>query len=680
MFQLSRRPILTNFKKYTLYSFCLLCVLSFFQLESIWHHKTTAQWPSLLWVTLILSSIVKTFWLEIDRYLPPIPSWPKVSLNETHPVKVITNPAHLTIELSCVLVIIWLLLFIPNLDALNARLLLTGNAQRDNNTFVSGPAFAASMGLTPVVDVRSLYGVGLPIMFTTAIKLTQSEFSYLGQSRILMWCMIIYYFLWYILLRLCVRSWILALGILLFCLQLKVFGPGAGVLNLYGGLNTTPIRFFFDIFFLLCLAGHGLTRSKWWLWSAAMFVGLQMFYVFAPGACIWVAWVVYLAWSQKDKIRQQTLCLTDLIKLICLVLLPIVVFLLGNAICVGHHILTQTFWYHFSEQVRYSNEGMWLFPYFSVLFDNPFHFFVAIAVLLLYLFSITRALVMETKRDTRDIRPGIIIALCAYGIMDYHQFIMISQSTVLFRHATLFVTVLGFWVSFGFNYVNAWQRTLLPWGIILAGVFCLAHNPMTQCYPNILNVSKDPNVDLRLPQTPSINKDSLRYPAKLKLSVNALGEKDEDLRTEKDFPSDAALTHYVHELFDFNKDAALIDSLTSPTERVAIISSHELLLLAQAHRKPFFYIFPLLCPRPMKMRVYPVDELFSQENIDLTLEQIDRQKPPFIFIHKVLLQMFVPGIYTFSSYGTVEIIKHVLKDYMAYKDGYYLTALRRIAP
>ena len=82
----------------------------------------------------------------------------------------------------------------------------------------------------------------------------------------------------------------------------------------------------------------------------------------------------------------------------------------------------------------------------------------------------------------------------------------------------------------------------------------------------------------------------------------------------------------------------------------------------------------------MKMRVYPVDELFSQENIDLTLEQIDRQKPPFIFIHKVLLQMFVPGIYTFSSYGTVEIIKHVLKDYMAYKDGYYLTALRRIAP
>ena len=65
----------------------------------------------------------------------------------------------------------------------------------------------------------------------------------------------------------------------------------------------------------------------------------------------------------------------------------------------------------------------------------------------------------------------------------------------------------------------------------------------------------------------------------------------EDMRTEDDFKNDAELVEYYRSHFDFQQDAALIDRLTKPDERVALISSFETKILIQAKRAPFFYHF-----------------------------------------------------------------------------------------
>jgi hypothetical protein len=659
--------IFNGFKKYVLMSFGWFVLMAFLQLQAVLHTANPQPWAHILWWATAACFTSKALWPLINKFFPEIPVLPLRKLPHRRPPAFSSPGWAMAVELLLVAVFIWLILFIPDLRSLDARLLVTGNAQRDNNTFISGPTFAVSMGLVPVVDVRSLYGVGLPVMFNAVIKMTHGVFSYLAQSRILMWTMIIYYFLWYVLVRGCVRWWPLSLGILLFCLQLKVFGPGAGAINLYGGLNITPVRFFFDIFFLLTVLGHAATLRRSFLWIAALWVGTQMFYVLAPGLCLLIAWGAYLMWARLPWIESMRLFL-----------LPLAVFFGINFLCIGGHIFSPDFWRHYTEQMRYSNDGMWLFPYFSLVCDR-FRFFISLMVLVLFLFSMTITWVLRQSRP-QDIRLAMIFVLSAYGLMDYQQFIMIAESSVLFRHATLFVTVAGLWVSFLLDYAGPGVRRAAAFGLVLAGLFCLSQNPKVLAYPNLLIRSKNPNIDLTLPQSPIINKDVMQYPAVFKLPVNALGQTDEDFRTEKDFSSDRDLVNYVDGLFDFKQDAALIDSLTSPQERVALISSHELPILAAAQRKPFFYVFPLLCPRPMKMRVFPVDELFSQENLDLTLRQIDEQKPRFIFIHKVLMSPTIPQAYVYDSYATVKIIEHVRETYVPYKDGYYLMVLKRAAP
>ena len=226
---LSRKPsYFDSLKKYALVSLVCFSFIGFFQIQAVRHAPVNHPWVVGLWVSIALAMTSKFFWPEINRILPAVPVEPEFQWRLTQPSPGNNKPSALSMELLCIGFFIWWMLFIPDLQALNARFLLFSNAYSENNTFISGPVFGVNMGLVPDVDIRSLYGVGLPVLFNAVLRFTYGEFSYPAQSHIIMWVLITYYFLWYVFLRMGVRSRIMAFGIFLFVLHLKVFSARAG--------------------------------------------------------------------------------------------------------------------------------------------------------------------------------------------------------------------------------------------------------------------------------------------------------------------------------------------------------------------------------------------------------------------------------------------------------------------
>jgi hypothetical protein len=202
-------------------------------------------------------------------------------------------------------------------------------------------------------------------------------------------------------------------------------------------------------------------------------------------------------------------------------------------------------------------------------------------------------------------------------------------------------------------------------------------------YPNIFNFSRNPNTDALvndiIPGQSSgfMNDVSMEFPEQYKLPLNSLGERDENLRTENNFSSDEEMTKYYREEYTFEQDAALIRSLTTEGQKVPVISSQEIPLLMQAGRKPFFYTFPLLVGRPMKLRTFPTDEIWSKENLEGAVKQMDDEKPEYIFVQRIFLNTPLPQFYYFQYYAVVQLMDYVQRYYEPLREGQYLMAMKR---
>lgn len=163
-----------------------------------------------------------------------------------------------------------------------------------------------------------------------------------------------------------------------------------------------------------------------------------------------------------------------------------------------------------------------------------------------------------------------------------------------------------------------------------------------------------------------------------KLPVNDSGNVQEDIRTEDDFKNDADLVAFYRHHFDFSQDAALIQGLTKPGERVALISSFEAKILIQAHRAPFFYHFPMLSSRPMTFRTWPADAAHIPSFQSDIINEIQRFSPMYIFMEKVFLQDSLPPSYQENNGRVLAVVNYIKAHYQLYQNGQYLAALKRI--
>jgi len=222
------------------------------------------------------------------------------------------------------------------------------------------------------------------------------------------------------------------------------------------------------------------------------------------------------------------------------------------------------------------------------------------------------------------------------------------------------------------------------WGVLLGiSAFALFSNHAYLSYPNIFNFSPNP---ILAPAVKWPNKDLPYYfnnvprniNPSLKLPANSLGDKDEGLKIETDFKTDAELKDYFNSEFDYSLDATLIDSLTLSNQPVPLISSFETRILMQADRKPFFYYFPLIDSRPRRMRMFPFSELWTINRLNVTINQFEQSKPQYVFMERILLTRQVPELYESIYPELLYILAYLDKYYRPYRYGKYLVALKRI--
>jgi hypothetical protein len=128
---------------------------------------------------------------------------------------------------------------------------------------------------------------------------------------------------------------------------------------------------------------------------------------------------------------------------------------------------------------------------------------------------------------------------------------------------------------------------------------------------------------------------------------------------------------------NFKEDIALIRRYTSGADRVPLISSFEIKMLMDANRQPYFYYFPLIISRPMTMRSLARASIYTQTQMQKTINALEKDKPEYIFIEKLFCARPLPD-YIYQEYASLLLLTdYVLKNYEAKDQGKFLLALKR---
>jgi len=579
------------------------------------------------------------------------------------------------------ILVIMLLIYMPDTERVMAMIFM-GDWLHHFDFFVMSVGWASLWGQLPYVNVLSQYGIGLPLIFA---KITQffGGFDYVPALNVMMWFVIIYFIFTYLLVRLWLRSaWMAGVAFLLV-FRLQMFHYGVSPL-IWSVPSASPLRFGLDVLWMAALWQHLKLGQSRWLIAAALYSGFAVYYMTSGGMCVFVTFYIYLmAFILVPPLRHQifnTLARRQIFYLSWA--LPI-----GSAgiffVTTYHgHLNTSGFWHHLLDYMQvFSNRGA--MPMFeSLKYRHFWAFFMSMFVLFAYLATLLYAgICLYTEKGQRELLfPAL---LCIYGLANYQYYVVRSAPTSYYVDALPFVLVVCFWLMQCLKLMPLLWQNRVKIAAVLLSFYALLTNQNYLAYPNLLNFSRNPMTDnlviQRFPDRQGYFNNMYKNTKEAdKLSLNDLGTTQEDIRTEDDFKSDTALVDYYRSHFDFSSDAALIQRLTDPRERVALISSFETKILIQAKRAPFFYHFPLLSSRPMTFRSFPVDAAHVPSFQSDTINEIQTQRPLYIFMEKVFLQDLLPASYQENNDRLLSLLTYIKSHYHAVEDGQYLVAFKRI--
>lgn len=573
-------------------------------------------------------------------------------------------------------------IFIPHTEALVARMFI-GEQFHHNDSFVFGPAWAYLSGCALDADVISQYGLGMPVIIGLLAKYS-GGFSYLNVVQVMIGMCILYYLCCYLFLRFWLKSPVLSLAAILFAIKTQMFHTGVyPVVFTYG--SATVIRYFFDIFFLYAVWMYIRRARGIWLVLAAAICGTALFHITAEGIYLTATFYFYLLicfmggiWH-KD-IFPSKLKFFSAVGYAGLALLTAFGLLYLTQ---GRHIFTAEFWHNTGEFIEYFLSGFGLTPIYESL-QNRFYLaslmgFIIPLVYVLTLLAVA-GLIYYRKIHQRHL---LVVILCVYGLGLYHYYIARSAVTSYYAVAIPYVFILAFWVKEALVYLPKQKAQRLALGILAVSAFSLFTTHDFIAYPNVFNLSRNPMVDpvvvQRLPNSRMsyFNHLFVQYPDAFKFPLNSLGEKDEDLRAHTDFSSDDELVAYYRKEFDFTEDAKLISDLTPEGSKVALLSSFEIKMLMQAKRKPFFYYYPMVISRPLRMRMFVVNSVYTIDQLKKTIGQLEGAKPEYVFMEKIFLNNYVPQAYFHDSPGFMPVLDYVQKNYLPAAYGKFLVAMKR---
>lgn len=573
---------------------------------------------------------------------------------------------------------IFLVIYMPDLQAVVAMMYM-GDYFHNWDASLLGGVYAITQGLIPCIDVNITYGLGASVMIAKMLNLT-GGFDYTKIISIVMWIGIIYFVLWFLLLRRFLASTLLAFAAIVFAMRMHMFTQMIDPF-IWVQIVSSVFRYCFDIGVFWMLWMHIQTRRTFFLAAGAFFVslglyhmlqtGIYMFLVFGLYTCV-SAFVPCLGGRRDFKIwRDHALMIGS-------------VFVwtgLWFYWSVGTHLFEGLFLKNLTGYGSYFIKGAFEGPLTVPLSsNNPVS---SIGGLLYPVFCLASFLyvageVIVGKARGRDVFAGL---LALYGL-EGHSYYMLMV-TQWYTMGISGVFLLFYWITKVLENVPVHWRKPITWGLVAASIFCLVTNRWFIGYPNLLNFSRNPIVDTRVAfrvgphLIPYFHQLYADFPESIKLPVNSLGEKDEQLKFEKDFPDDDALKTYYTQQTAWPEDTALIRRLTPEGGKAAVLSSFEILLLQKADRKPFFYYFPLINSRPLTVRNFMVTCLFAYPQIQKTLDQLEFQKPPYIFMERVFLTPQVPQVYVYEYDDLIILLRYVFANYEPYEVGKYLVAMKR---
>ncbi len=558
-------------------------------------------------------------------------------------------------------------LFIPNMEAVIARAYV-GEQVHHIDMFIMAPGWASLKGARMDVDQICQYGVGMPGVIAHLAQVL-GGFNYVPVLNLIMWGCIVYFILWFWLLRWWWGSGAIAMATVVAGIALQMFHPGVYPL-VFTYPSTTVMRHPLDIVFFAGLLIYVRTDRWMWLVMSAVACGVSIFYLDSTGLSMLVAFAACLG---VLGLRQPSL--PPGLKLAGLLALAGTLALVLFYWAVGDQVWTKTFWHQMTETAEYFISGIGNHPMHNSFLEGRFWTAVwGYVIPCIYGFTfLNSAALLATKRGgTEHIWP---ISVSVYGLGLYHYYIAHSIG-ISYGPAILPVVFL----------IGGWLQKYKTWHVpVLAVVsILLMVNPMWHSYPHVWDAGKNPMVNPAiakpLPDGSTYFAHLFRHdPESAKLPLNSLGSADEQLFTESDFANDEQLVDYFHKDFDFAKDAHLIDSITSPSDKVPVISSFETRILMQADRRPFFYYFPLLNARPKHMRTLVFNFLHTStlRYNSKALNQLEEEKPPFIFMEKIFLNENVPDFYALRGENILAIINYVQAKYVPYTEGEYLVVMKR---
>lgn len=576
-------------------------------------------------------------------------------------------------------------IFMPDLQRVIA-LAYMGDWLHHFDFLLMSVGWASLWGQLPYADVISQYGVGLPMIFANIIHALGS-FDYVSALGVMMWFVIIYFVLMYILVKAWLKSALIAGVAFLLVFRLQMFHYGVSPLVWIVG-SASPIRFGGDILWLAAILFHLRTRQSRWLVAAAIYSGFALFYMTSVGMSVMASFYVYLFVIAIIPSLRREMISQDPIKLgwfCCSWILPILSAFVFFGVTLKGHIFQKEYWNNLTEYLLLFSHAGALPMWESLKYRHFWAFFMSMVLPFTYMATLLYmgvCLYLE-KSPTERLFTAV---LCVYGLANYQYYVVRAAITSYYVDVLPFVFIVCFWFARVLELMPIiWQKRLKAAAVFLS-FYALLTNQNYLAYPNLINPSRNPITDnLVIQRYPDrqgyFNLMYKKVKEEDKLPMNNLGDTQEDMRTEDDFKNDTELVDYVKRQLDFSQDVGLIQRLTKPHDRVALISSFETKILIEANRPPFFYDFPLLSSRPMTFRSFPTDAAHTPVFLEDTVGAIAKRRPKYVFMEKVFLQRSLPASYYEGNdrrlTRVMEVVDYVWAHYQPVEQGKYLVAMKR---
>lgn len=567
------------------------------------------------------SCVVKLFWKNINEAIQNMARG-RLSKNNGG---MRSSLCHLA-----VFVFIFLAIFVRDKEGVVAQIFMKDRFHHFD-MFVASPAWAFDKGGILNVDHLSQYGVGMPIVVGVLSRMFGGV-SYENILSVLVWMTILYLSLCFFFLRVWLKNLALAAAGIFFILKFQIFSSAAADPIIWRYPSSSAARYFFDIPFFLLIFYHLKTGAARYLISAAVVCGAATAYITDTGLYLTLAFYGYLLllFFSPDA-RKRYLSLRPIGLNALWVILPAASLLLFFWLAAGQHVATAAFWKNLSEIPRLVKAGWGALP-ISVFIDEGkyLNFFLVVLMCLMYVLTVTNV-AAHCYRRKMDWENLLAVVIGIYGLGTFHYYLSRSSPDSIATICIPLLLLIGYWLAVLKKKAGRRaQRYLFPCFAFFA-LCALLTTDTFQSYPNLFNRSKNSFIE------------------------------------EKQYRKDESFSA---------KDVELIVGLTAPTESVCLMSNLETGILMAANRKPFFYYFPILISRSVKMRDFGGTLLLTQDRLQKTIDDLETQKPRYIFIEKNFVKG-LPGVYYLRFQSLTALLKYIFDHYHIEKAGEYLVALKR---